>query len=224
MATGNWTRGRSSGSVLTTSAHGLLEDPVVVERLLGRRPSQVLEPTFELLADVVDEFLDTALLLRLTDPGAREPGARRRRRLPPRPAARRTAAGRPPRGLVWACDVGGGRTDVGRRPSQRRPVHRRGSAAGGRRRADSPPLPRGRTIHRPGRHAVDRRSDAQPHHHRRVQRSSSTAGDSAPARHRRLQTSAEPWRWPPAVRRWSPRRPPSPARRGAADDQRHHRS
>lgn len=60
---------RSSGSLLTTSAHGLLEDPVIIERLLGRRPSQVLEQTFELLADVVDEFLDTDLLLRLTDPG-----------------------------------------------------------------------------------------------------------------------------------------------------------
>ncbi|MDQ3739283.1 MAG: cobyric acid synthase [Actinomycetota bacterium] len=60
---------QGSGSVLVTSVHGLLEDPVVVERLLGRRPMRVLEPTFELLADVIDEFFDTDMLLRLVGAG-----------------------------------------------------------------------------------------------------------------------------------------------------------
>lgn len=60
---------RTSGSLLATSVHGLLEDPAVVEPMLGRRPSPVLEPTFELLADVVDEHLDTDLLLRLIGSG-----------------------------------------------------------------------------------------------------------------------------------------------------------
>jgi adenosylcobyric acid synthase len=52
--------------VLATTVHGLLEDPDVVERLVGRRPAPVLDATFDLLADVVDEHLDTALLRRLT--------------------------------------------------------------------------------------------------------------------------------------------------------------
>ena len=39
--------------------HGLLEDPDVVERLVGRRPPPVLEETFDLLADAVDTYLDT---------------------------------------------------------------------------------------------------------------------------------------------------------------------
>ena len=60
---------RASGPVLATSVHGLLEDPVVVERLVGRRPSQVLEATFELLADAVDEHLRTDLLMRLSGAG-----------------------------------------------------------------------------------------------------------------------------------------------------------
>ena len=56
----------AAGSVLATTVHGLLEDPDVVERLVGRRPPLVLEETFDLLADAVDAHLDTALLRRLT--------------------------------------------------------------------------------------------------------------------------------------------------------------
>jgi adenosylcobyric acid synthase len=56
----------ASGRVLATTVHGLLEDPDVVERLVGRRPPPVLEETFDLLADAVDAHLDTALLERLT--------------------------------------------------------------------------------------------------------------------------------------------------------------
>jgi adenosylcobyric acid synthase len=55
----------ASGRVLATTVHGLLEDPDVVERLVGRRPPPVLEETFERLADAVDAHLDTALLWRL---------------------------------------------------------------------------------------------------------------------------------------------------------------
>ncbi|MET0460644.1 MAG: cobyric acid synthase [Ilumatobacteraceae bacterium] len=56
----------ADGNVLATTVHGLLEDPDVVERLVGRRPTLVLEDTFDLLADAVDEHLDTDLLRRLT--------------------------------------------------------------------------------------------------------------------------------------------------------------
>ena len=56
----------ASGRVLATTVHGLLEDPDVVERLVGRRPQLVLEDTFDLLADAVDAHLDTTLLRRLT--------------------------------------------------------------------------------------------------------------------------------------------------------------
>jgi adenosylcobyric acid synthase len=54
----------ADGRVLATTVHGLLEDPEVVERITGRRPTPVLEATFDLLADVIDEHLDTALLHR----------------------------------------------------------------------------------------------------------------------------------------------------------------
>ena len=56
----------ASGRVLATTVHGLLEDPDVVERLVGRRPTLVLDETFDLLADAVDAHLDTDLLRRLT--------------------------------------------------------------------------------------------------------------------------------------------------------------
>ena len=46
----------ASGRVLATTVHGLLEDPDVVERLVGRRPPPVLEETFDLLADAVDDL------------------------------------------------------------------------------------------------------------------------------------------------------------------------
>jgi adenosylcobyric acid synthase len=50
----------ASGNVLATTVHGLLEDPDVVERLVGRRPPPALEETFDLLADAVDDYLDVA--------------------------------------------------------------------------------------------------------------------------------------------------------------------
>jgi adenosylcobyric acid synthase len=55
----------AAGRVLATTVHGLLEDPDLVERLVGRRPALVLDETFDLLADAVDAHLDTALLRRL---------------------------------------------------------------------------------------------------------------------------------------------------------------
>jgi adenosylcobyric acid synthase len=58
-----WTQ----GSVLATTAHGLLEHPDVLAALCGTRPPPVLERTFDLLADAVDEHLDTALLRRLVE-------------------------------------------------------------------------------------------------------------------------------------------------------------
>ncbi|WP_420453806.1 cobyric acid synthase [Ilumatobacter sp.] len=56
-----------SGHVLATMAHGALEDPRVVGALLGVTPTPVLDRTFELLADAVDEHLDGDLLRRLVD-------------------------------------------------------------------------------------------------------------------------------------------------------------
>jgi adenosylcobyric acid synthase len=38
----------------------------VLEALFGGRPTRTLEETFDLLADVVDAYLDTAFLRRLT--------------------------------------------------------------------------------------------------------------------------------------------------------------
>jgi adenosylcobyric acid synthase len=56
----------AAGRVMATTVHGLLEDPDIVARLVGRRPRLVLEETFDLLADAVDAHLDTDLLRRLT--------------------------------------------------------------------------------------------------------------------------------------------------------------
>ncbi|HEY2812411.1 MAG TPA: hypothetical protein VGJ03_02985, partial [Acidimicrobiales bacterium] len=53
------------GPVMATTVHGLLEDPDVVHALCGARPTDTLDATFDLLADAVDEHLDTDLLLRL---------------------------------------------------------------------------------------------------------------------------------------------------------------
>ena len=52
----------SRGSVLATTVHGLFEDPAAVAAVVGVRPDPVLERTFDLLADAVDEHLDTGLL------------------------------------------------------------------------------------------------------------------------------------------------------------------
>jgi adenosylcobyric acid synthase len=53
------------GSVLATTVHGLFEDPDVIAAVVGVRPDPLLETTYELLADAVDEHLDTAMLRRL---------------------------------------------------------------------------------------------------------------------------------------------------------------
>jgi adenosylcobyric acid synthase len=53
------------GSVMATTVHGLFEDPSAVQALTGVRPEPVLESTFELLADLVEEHLDTTVLKNL---------------------------------------------------------------------------------------------------------------------------------------------------------------
>jgi len=55
----------ADGNVLATTVHGLFEDPGVVDAVLGHRPVPVLDATFDLLADAVDEHLDTAFLRRV---------------------------------------------------------------------------------------------------------------------------------------------------------------
>jgi len=54
-----------AGNVRATTGHGLFEDPAVVDALVGVRPTPVLDPTFDLLADAIDEHLDTELLGRV---------------------------------------------------------------------------------------------------------------------------------------------------------------
>ncbi len=58
--------GWAEGSVLGLACHGVLEDPAVVEALLGVRPVDRLEETLDALAAAVDEHLDTDLLRRMT--------------------------------------------------------------------------------------------------------------------------------------------------------------
>jgi adenosylcobyric acid synthase len=53
------------GSVSATTVHGLFELPSFVKATLGLEVEPVLDATFELLADAVDEHLDTDLLDRL---------------------------------------------------------------------------------------------------------------------------------------------------------------
>ncbi|MGD9796031.1 MAG: cobyric acid synthase [Acidimicrobiia bacterium] len=55
--------GWAAGSLLAMYLHGCFEDPEFVERLVGRRPVDQLEPTFEALADLVDEHLDLTTVL-----------------------------------------------------------------------------------------------------------------------------------------------------------------
>jgi adenosylcobyric acid synthase len=55
------------GNVTVTTVHGLFEHPGFIESLLGVRVEPVLEPTLELLADAVEEHLDTTLLRTLVD-------------------------------------------------------------------------------------------------------------------------------------------------------------
>jgi adenosylcobyric acid synthase len=52
----------AAGAVLATTVHGLLEDPDVLDAIVGVRPPPVLESTFDALADVVDLHLDTERL------------------------------------------------------------------------------------------------------------------------------------------------------------------
>jgi adenosylcobyric acid synthase len=54
--------GYARGAVLGVYPHGLLEDPDVVRALLGRAPARDLQATFDLLADAVEDHLDTARL------------------------------------------------------------------------------------------------------------------------------------------------------------------
>jgi adenosylcobyric acid synthase len=58
----------ASGPVLATTVHGLFEDPAVVAAVCGHRPPPVLDDTFELLADAVDQHLDTAFVQSLVAP------------------------------------------------------------------------------------------------------------------------------------------------------------
>jgi adenosylcobyric acid synthase len=52
------------GNVLAVYVHGLVECPAVLEALTGRRPSRSLAEVFDGLADLVDEHVDLAGLLR----------------------------------------------------------------------------------------------------------------------------------------------------------------
>lgn len=52
----------ADGPVLATTIHGLAEDAEMLRRLTGLTPPAVLDDTFELLADAVDEHLDTELI------------------------------------------------------------------------------------------------------------------------------------------------------------------
>jgi adenosylcobyric acid synthase len=52
----------SDGRITATTVHGLFEHPEFVERMLGVEVEPVLERTFDLLADTVEQYLDTAWL------------------------------------------------------------------------------------------------------------------------------------------------------------------
>lgn len=55
------------GRVLATTVHGLFEHPEFLEQLFGVQVEPVLEQTFELLADTIQEHLDTDWLVSLTN-------------------------------------------------------------------------------------------------------------------------------------------------------------
>ncbi len=55
----------TDGTVMATTVHGLFEHPEFIGSLLGVAVEPVLEQTFELLADAVEQHLDTALLRQL---------------------------------------------------------------------------------------------------------------------------------------------------------------
>jgi adenosylcobyric acid synthase len=56
--------GYASGAVLAVYAHGMLEEPSVLEALFGSRPRRTLEQAFDQLADAVEEHLDLPFLMR----------------------------------------------------------------------------------------------------------------------------------------------------------------
>ena len=62
-------RGFARGSVLGISVHGALEQPDVVQALLGIVPGRPLEQVFDELADAVEERLDVAYLAELAGVG-----------------------------------------------------------------------------------------------------------------------------------------------------------
>ena len=53
-----------AGPVLGISVHGALEEPTVVEALIGRAPERSLEAVFDDLADLVEARLNIARLAR----------------------------------------------------------------------------------------------------------------------------------------------------------------
>lgn len=53
------------GSVVATTVHGLLEDTRLLDRWFGRPAVDPLSSTFDLLADAIDEHVDTDLIRRL---------------------------------------------------------------------------------------------------------------------------------------------------------------
>ena len=57
----------ASGAVLATTVHGILEHPAMLAALFGRRPPPVLDHTCDMLADAVDEHLDTQHLRSLVN-------------------------------------------------------------------------------------------------------------------------------------------------------------
>jgi adenosylcobyric acid synthase len=62
-------RGFARGSVLGISVHGALEQPEVVQALLGVAPRRPLDQVFDELADAVEERLDVAYLAELAGVG-----------------------------------------------------------------------------------------------------------------------------------------------------------
>lgn len=55
----------TDGNVMATTVHGLFEHPAFIDAMLGVAVEPVLERTFELLADAVEQHLDTTLLRNL---------------------------------------------------------------------------------------------------------------------------------------------------------------
>ena len=58
VGTATWAR----GSVLATAVHGLFENASALKALFGSEPTESVDETFEHLADLVDDHLDTELI------------------------------------------------------------------------------------------------------------------------------------------------------------------